>query len=363
MATAVAKRGEDAAIARQFRAALTISGVCIGAFRDYIQRYLPARFPGFSMTNLFLLLVGLALLVAGGDILIRGAVGLAENLRIPAMVIGMTIVAFGTSAPELLVSVAAGYAGTGGIAIGNVVGSNIANILLILAVPALIAATKLEDDGLAKNIAIMLGATMVFMFMLWRGQIGHFSGIILLLLFALFVWDQIRIAQAHRNEKPAHDYHDDIGEAPHSMPVIVTLIVLGLIMLPIGADFTVDGASGIAKVFGISDEVIGLTVVAIGTSLPELAASLLAVWRNNAGVAVGNIVGSNVFNILAIMGVTTTLFPITVAPRVYNFDMWVMAAAAVLVAVLAYAKIDIGKRVAALMAGAYALYVMVSYIY
>ncbi len=315
------------------------------------------------MTDLFLLLAGLALLVAGGDILVRGAVGLAENLRIPAMVIGMTIVAFGTSAPEMLVSVAAGYAGTSGIAIGNVVGSNIANILFILAVPSLIAVQKLEDQGLAKNLAIMLGTTAIFMVMLWSGNLGRISGVVLLALFVWFVWDQIKIAQAHRNETPIHDYHENIGQAPHSTPVIAALIIVGLILLPIGADLTVDGASGIAKAFGISDELIGLTVVAVGTSLPELAASLLAVWRNNSGVAVGNIVGSNVFNILAIMGVTSALFPMTVAPRVYNFDMWWMAGAAVLLAVLAYAKIDIGKRVAALMAGAYALYVVVSYVY
>jgi cation:H+ antiporter len=310
--------------------------------------------------DLLFLLLGLGLLAFGGDILIRGAVGLSERLRVPPLVIGMTVVAFGTSLPELLVSVAAGYEGNGGIAIGNVVGSNIANILLILAVPALFGVTKLDDEGIGRNLVILLAVTAIFMGMLWTGAVGRLSGLLLLGMFALFVRDQIVLARSHRDMMAAHEYHDEIGPAPQGGWAIAALILTGLALLPVGADLTVNGASGIARSLGVSDELIGLTVVAVGTSLPELAASLLAVMRNNGGVAVGNVIGSNIFNILAIMGVTATAFPLSVAPRMWIFDMWVMGATALMLAAMAVRRMQIDIRASGLMAGAYASYVGVS---
>jgi cation:H+ antiporter len=307
--------------------------------------------------DLLFLLLGLGLLAFGGDILIRGAVGLSERLRVPPLVIGMTVVAFGTSLPELLVSVAAGYEGNGGIAVGNVVGSNIANILLILAVPALFGATKLDDEGIGRNLVILLAVTAIFMGMLWTGSVGRMSGLLLLGMFALFVRDQLVHARSYRDMMAAHEYHDEIGPAPRGGWAIAALILTGLALLPVGADLTVNGASGIARSLGVSDELIGLTVVAVGTSLPELAASLLAVMRNNGGVAVGNVVGSNIFNILAIMGVTATAFPLSVAPRMWSFDMWVMGATAVLLAGMAVRRMQIDIRASGLMTGAYASYV------
>jgi cation:H+ antiporter len=310
--------------------------------------------------DLLFLLLGLGLLAFGGDILIRGAVGLSERLRVPPLVIGMTVVAFGTSLPELLVSVAAGYEGNGGIAVGNVVGSNIANILLILAVPALFGVTKLDDEGIGRNLVILLAVTAIFMSMLWTGSVGRLSGLLLLGMFALFVRDQIVLARSHRDMMAAHEYHDEIGPAPQGGWAIAALILTGLALLPVGADLTVNGASGIARSLGVSDELIGLTVVAVGTSLPELAASLLAVMRNNGGVAVGNVIGSNIFNILAIMGVTATAFPLEIAPRVWGFDMWVMGTTALLLAWMAARRMQIDIRASGLMAGAYASYVGVS---
>ncbi len=297
------------------------------------------------MTDYLILLAGLALLLVGGDVLVRGAVGLAEKLSIPPLIIGLTIVSFGTSAPELFISIKAALNGAAGLAVGNVVGSNIANVLLVLGVPALFCSCLCKEDGIGRNLLVMLGVTIVFMGMMLKGRLEFYDGAILFGLLILYLYSQFRnAAQARENSQLAgdngehglSDYHDEIDNVPTRGWVIALLLVAGVVMLPLGADFTVSSASNIARSWNVSDEVIGLTVVAIGTSLPELATTLMAVTRGNASVALGNVVGSNIFNIAAIMGITAMVAPLPVGGDILTFDMWVMLAATILIAALAH---------------------------
>ncbi len=305
--------------------------------------------------SLLLLAAGLVLLVFAGDYLVRGSVGLAENLGISPLVIGLTVVAFGTSAPELFISTQAALSGAPGIAVGNVVGSNIANVLLVVGLPAMIAPLAATEPGLRRNMVAMLVATVLFMWMLSDGLISRAEGIVLFAALCCFIAWQIHTARTRR--EPPEDYHEEIGEPPHDKIRIALSIAGGLIGLPLGAQLTVSGASAIASQLGISDEAIGLTIVAIGTSLPELATTMAAVWRRTSAVAIGNVVGSNLFNVLGIMGVAATIVPISVGPRIIEIDMWVMLATSLAVAFLAFARLHAGKAVGGAMLAAFAAYV------
>lgn len=318
------------------------------------------------MLEYALLILGLAMLVFGGDFLVRGAVGLAEKLNIPALIIGLTVVAFGTSAPELFISVQAALTGNSGIAIGNVVGSNIANVLLVMGLPALIAASRCDDRGIGRNILVMIGFTLVFMVMLIDSIVTRFEGLILLVLLALFLFDQVRSARQKQNgdDDDPLDYSDEVSDIPSSNLKIFGLLIAGLIALPWGADLTVDSASAIAERLGVSQAVIGLTIVAIGTSLPELATALMAVIRGSSSLAIGNVVGSNIFNIGSIMGVAASIAPMRLNdPRLMQVDVWVMLACAFIIAALAHWKVKIGKRVGVAMLVAYAIYLASAFYY
>lgn len=310
------------------------------------------------MYEYVLLIVGLVLLVIGGDFLVRGAVGLAEKLGIPALVIGLTVVAFGTSAPELFISVQAALSGASGIAIGNVVGSNIANVLLVMGLPALIAASRCDDKGIGRNIMVMIGFSIIFILMLVDGIVTRFEGIVLLMLLSLFLFDQVRLARksaAENGENPL-DYTEEISSIPASNLAIFGFLIFGLVSLPFGADLTVDSATAIAKRWNVSDAVIGLTIVAIGTSLPELATAVMATIRGSTALAIGNVVGSNIFNIGSIMGVAATISPMQDNSRILQVDAWVMLVCALIIAVLAHWKVKIGKRVGVAMLLAYTIY-------
>lgn len=311
------------------------------------------------MLAYFLLVVGLAILVIGGDILVRGAVSIAEQFNISPLIIGLTIVSLGTSAPELFISVQAALAGAGGLAIGNVVGSNIANVLLVLGLPALIAAQGVKEEGIIRNILVMLGITIVFMGMLASGNMGFLYGLILLVLLTLFLWDQY---QSAIKSKEIPDYHDEIGEGPSSAWLAALFLLIGIILLPLGAQLTVDNAHTIALNWGLSDEVIGLTVVAIGTSLPELAASMMAVIRGNSNLAIGNVVGSNIFNIAAIMGITLIITPVPVGENIIHVDMWVMLAVALLLGAIAYFMNAITRWMGLVMLALYTSYIAMAFI-
>ncbi len=304
-----------------------------------------------------ILVSGLVMLVFAGDYLVRGAAGLAENLGISPLVIGLTVVAFGTSAPELLISLQAALSGAPGIAIGNVVGSNISNVLLVVGVPALIAPVLATEPGLRRNMTAMLAVTMVFMLMVSSGSLSRAEGATLLLILATVIAWQIHTARAMKLAA-IDDYHDEIGETPHNPIRIGLYLVGGVVGLPIGAHLTVTGASAIAESFGISQTVIGLTIVAIGTSLPELATTVMAAYRGSSAVAMGNVVGSNLFNLAGIMGVTAMIVPVQIPDRIITIDMWVMAATSLLVAIFAYARLSVGKAFGVSMLVAYAAYLI-----
>ncbi|MEM0898635.1 MAG: calcium/sodium antiporter [Pseudomonadota bacterium] len=313
--------------------------------------------------DIVFLIGGLILLVFAGDYLVKGSVGLAEKLDIPALIIGLTIVAFGTSAPELFISLQSAFAGVADIAVGNVIGSNIANVLLVMGLPALIAAIHANQRGLSRNASVMLVFTIIFMWMISDGLLSRIEAGVLFAGLVVFLVAQILRARAIMAEDEdtddlPPDYQNDVGEAPHSAGRIAAYLLGGIIGLPIAAHLTVTGASNLATVFGISEAVIGLTIVAIGTSLPELATSFMAAWRKEADVALGNIIGSNIFNIAAIMGITGMVIPLQIANQLSNYDMWIMAAVGVVLAVICYAKMTTGKVLGAGMLIAYGAYII-----
>jgi cation:H+ antiporter len=300
------------------------------------------------LIDLLLVAGGLVLLLFAGDFLVRGAVNLSLRLGIPAFLVGMTVVAFGTSAPELLVSVQAVLAGAGGLALGNVVGSNIANILLVMGAPALLAPVLLGRESL-RDFSIMIGATLLFIALAFTGVIGLWQALVLLAVFGLFMADSIIRGRKARIEL------DDLEGADPNLhgPKIALFLALGLIGLPIGAQLLVTGAVDIAEALGVSDVVIGLTIVAIGTSLPELATTLMAALRREGGVALGNILGSNLFNLLLILGVAGVIGPMTVPAEMLRLDLWVMLGAALVLAPFIWGGRPIGRAFGAILLLAY----------
>ena len=304
---------------------------------------------------------GLVLLVIAGDILVRGAVGLSLRLGIPALIVGLTVVAFGTSAPEMLVSVAAVLDNAPAIALGNVIGSNIANVLLVLGLPALIAKIRPEGNDTRQSYLIMIAASVLFMVLCWLGPIRWPHALVLLAGLALMLAVQIRDALAHRAAGDAVELDDAVAAADPKMPwaKIALFVVLGLIGLPLGAHYLVEGATHVARAYGVSEAVIGLTLVAVGTSLPELATSVVAAMKGRADVALGNVIGSNIFNLLGIIGVAGLVGPLPVPPEMLSFDLWVMLGCALLIGPIIYRGWPIGKRWGTALVGLYAAYVVV----
>lgn len=292
--------------------------------------------------------VGLVALFLGGEYLVRGASNIARHFNLSPMVIGLTIVGFGTSAPELLVSLQAALAGQPAIAIGNVLGSNIANILLILGVSAVIAPLLIPLRKVWRDIGMVLVATAALWVMLLDGTISRLDGVILLIGLAVFM----TMAFVLGKEEPDLD-----AVPPAKMSVALLQTVGGLIVLVIGARLLVDSATEIARTFGVSEAVIGLTVVAIGTSLPELATSVIAALRKQTEIAVGNVIGSNIFNIFSILGITSLIMPIPADPRFAQTDMPWVAGTAILLAVFAVVLKGIPRLAGAALLAIYAGYV------
>ena len=305
-----------------------------------------------------LFILGLVLLLIGGDWLVKGSVGLAEKLSIPPLIIGLTIVAFGTSAPELVISLRAALSGNGGISVGNVVGSNIANVLLVLGVPALFASISCAGKNMNSTLFFLTGLTIVFMIQMGFGPISMIDGMLLLACLIAFLTVQFRSARSHKQNSAEDDYKDEVGSVPSNPLAISGYMIAGLIALPFGASVAVDSAVEIATLWDISKEVIGLTVVAIGTSLPELATGIMAARQNNASVAVGNVIGSNIFNIAAIMGVTATVTAVPVGPHIVRFDMWIMFAATLLLVGLSIFNVTLKKAAGIALTSAYVAYLL-----
>lgn len=308
------------------------------------------------MLSILTLIAGLVVLVFAGDYLVRGAVALAEKLSIDPLIIGLTVVAFGTSAPEMFVSLQAAFEGVSGIAVGNIIGSNIANVLLVLGAPALLMSISCREDGLGVSLVVMLVLTAMLMVMMWLTPLNRIDGAILLTVIAFYLGWQIRAARRHQMAS-VPDYHDEVAGVPQQNWVVAVFIIGGLIGLPIGAWLTVDSASAIARMLGASETVIGLTIVAVGTSLPELVTSVMAAWRKSGAVMIGNVVGSNIFNIGLILGGTALVIPLDVDPRIVAIDMWVMLAAGLLVVALAHWNVPIKKLGGLAMLAAFGVYI------
>ncbi|WP_321502187.1 calcium/sodium antiporter [Breoghania sp.] len=313
---------------------------------------------------------GLVILLLSGDALVRGSVSIARKLGIPSLVIGLTIVAFGTSAPELMISLKSALDGISGIAVGNVVGSNIANVLMVLGAPALITTTSCADKGVRKNAIFLLAVTVIFIIMCAFGTLERAMGLALLAMLALFLGDSFLEMRRHqrRRKKFKNGETDDLDEytleeieelsdTPGGMPIAALLVVVGLIGLPLGGHLAILGAVEIARDWGVTDAAIGLTVIAFGTSLPELATTVMAAFRKHSAVALGNVLGSNVFNILAILGTTSLIKPLTIPASIMQFDIWVMLATTVLLAILAFTHCRLRWPMGIALVGGYCLYI------
>jgi cation:H+ antiporter len=305
-------------------------------------------------------ILGLVILLLAGDALVKGAVNLSLRLGVPALIVSLTIVAFGTSAPELLISIKAILDDAPGIALGNVVGSNTANILLVLGVPALLATMHTSECNTRKTYNMMIGASIIFILLALRGVYDFYAGAVLLACLAYVLFDAVCDTRKHRRDSKGAcpvDMEEPEGADP-DMPGwrIAVFLVLGLIGLPLGAGLLVDNASVIARAYGISDTVIGLTLVAIGTSLPELATTVMAALRRQADVALGNVIGSNMFNLLGIIGVASLVGPIEVDPQFMRFDFWVMLGASLLLIPFVYLRKDITRVWGIVLCGLYVLY-------
>jgi cation:H+ antiporter len=262
-----------------------------------------------TLAALFLLL-GLVLLYFGAEGLVRGSSSLALRLGLSPLVVGLTVVAFGTSSPELVVSLKAALDGQGAISVGNVVGSNICNIGLILGLCAMITPIATNSQIIRVDIPIMLGITSVALFVLANGHLGRPEGILLFALLLAYIFFSVRLARRRPADALSAEFGEEVKISKRGLAVDLLMVAGGLILLVFGARFLVDGAVIIARAFGWSEALIGLTIVAIGTSLPELATSLLAAVKKEADIAVGNIVGSNIFNLLGILGITAIVHPL-----------------------------------------------------
>ncbi|WP_380054928.1 calcium/sodium antiporter [Falsihalocynthiibacter sp. SS001] len=306
--------------------------------------------------------LGLVILLLSGDLLVRGAVNLSLRLGIPPLIVSLTIVAFGTSAPELLITIEAVRDNLSGMALGNVIGSNTANVLLVLGIPALITTMHTAECNTRKNYIFMMGASLLFAALCFMGPLRWPHGLVLLGALAYILIDAGREAVRHRAD--ACDAPIDLEEVEGADPKIsgwsiAFFLVIGLIGLPLGADILVNNSVIIAGRFGLSDTVIGLTLVAIGTSLPELATTVMAALRRQADVALGNVIGSNMFNLLAIMGIGSLIGPIQISEQVLQFDLWVMMAASLFLLPFVYLGWNLTRIWGIVLTGAYAAYLAV----
>ena len=302
------------------------------------------------------LVFGLVLLLIGGEGLVRGAVALARRLGISPLVIGVTLIGFGTSAPELATCIDAALRGAPGIAVGNVIGSNIANVLLILAVGAVVYPIAAQRRALGRDGSILLVSALICTAIVASGHIGRLLGAVLLIGLVIY------LIAAALDDRRQTKMRDDDGEAEteerrFAVPLNLALIVVGLGAILLGADLLVKGAIDLAGRLGVSDAVIGLTVVALGTSLPELATAVIASLKREGELAFGNVVGSNIFNSLGIFGATALVQPIDVPNDVAGFDIWVMLAATTMLLVFAITNWSISRREGAVLLTGYIAYI------
>ena len=316
------------------------------------------------MTNIILLFItGLVILILGAELLVRGASRLAAAFGVSPLVIGLTIVAIGTASPEIAVSIQAAANGQGDLTLGNVLGSNIFNILFILGVTSIVAPIVIAEQLIRKDAPLLLGISLLAFVLAFDGNFGAFDGIILLLLVAMYVFFALKQSRSESEavqKEYAEEYMQKESRTQKSIIINSALILAGLGLLILGSNLLVDSAVQIAKALGVSELVIGLTIVAIGTSLPEVATSVIAALKGESDIAVGNAVGSNIFNLLGVLGIGALVSPsgIFVSPQVLQFDLPVMVFVALVTLPVFYIDSRISRIEGGLLFSYYVIYVI-----
>ncbi len=303
---------------------------------------------------------GVLVLLFSGDVLVRGAAAMARRSGVPPLIVGLTVVALGTSAPELVVSVGAVLKGAPGLAIGNIVGSNIANMLLVLSIPALIYPICTTAPGTRRNVTIALAASIILTLMAMRGVIVFWQGVLLFALIILYL--AYLFTEARKGSKAAADIReladvDHMRGLPKSTGTIILFILIGVIGLPLGGHLVGSHGVAIAEALHVDPAIIGLTLVAVGTSLPELATSTIAALRRQDALAVGNAFGSNIFNVFAVGGASAMAGKLTIPAGVMHYDVWVMIGATILLGSFSFMRIRIGRWAGLLLLLAYGAYI------
>lgn len=294
-----------------------------------------------------LLLIGFVLLIKGADLFVDGSSSIAGILKVPSVIIGLTIVAMGTSAPEAAVSINAGFAGNSDISLGNIIGSNLFNLLVVIGACAVIFPARSNEDILKRDLWWNIGVSVLLFLLIFDGQISRIEGLILLAVFIFYLGLMVRSALKNRIEETPQDVM--------SLPKSLLFVAIGLGAVVFGGDLVVDNASLIAKAWGMSDTLVGLTIVAIGTSLPELVTSITASRKGDSGIALGNAVGSCLFNILFILGMASTLTPINAVPELV-VDAAILIAATIVILIVAKTGQKTNRIEGSICVAAYILY-------
>ena len=301
--------------------------------------------------QIVLLIVGFVLLIKGADIFVDGASNVAYNLKIPTIIVGLTIVTFGTSAPEAAVSITSAFTKTNALSLGNVVGSNIFNILAVVGISALVGTLTVDKILIKRDFPFLVVSTIgLLLVAIIFKEISQICGVIFLIIIFAYVY---RLVQEARQDKEAMS--EEI-EVKLSIPKSLIYIIIGIAGIIIGSDFVVDGASFIAGAFGLSDALIGLTIVAIGTSLPELVTSVTALKKGDNGIVIGNVLGSSIFNILFILGISSAINPLPIKPDMIT-DILFMTLITILGAIFAYSQNKVDKKEGIVLIALYVLYI------
>jgi cation:H+ antiporter len=305
--------------------------------------------------------IGFILLAVGGDALVRGAVGVANQLKISPLLTGLVLVGLGTSLPELVTSLNAAYRGAPDLAVGNVIGSNIVNILLILGITAVIRPINADPKLFKRDAPMLAVATLACVFFALTGHYGRITGVVFVLgLISYIIYAYLSERVSNDESAGLHQKEAMLAEpGPKRFRISIPFVILGMIMIGYGADLLVNSSIELARVFGISEAIIGLTIVALGTSLPELATSIMAALKGESDIAFGNIIGSNIFNCLGILGVTAIAVPITVSTPAISGDLYLMLAATLILLFFAFTNAILSRREGALFIAIYAGYLTV----
>ena len=310
---------------------------------------------------LLTLIASLVGLLVSAELVVRGSVALALRASVPPLLIGLTIVAFGTSAPELLISIQSAVNGLPGLALGNVIGSNVANILLVLGVPAMIYPIATNQPMIRRNTSTMIMMSILFIALCATGTLVFWHGALLFTCIVIYlVLAGLRVRNKDHNDPTFQELADleEVGNIPDTAMAIAICLVLGLIGLPLASHFLIESASKIAAMMGVSDSVIGLSIVALGTSLPELATTLSAALHRQSAMALGNVIGSNMFNLLAVMGVTAMITNIPVDPLFMRINLWIMLASSLIIVPFIFLKKPISKLSGLVFTLAYILFIV-----